>query len=154
MNKFSDMIAFLASTDDKFRQVIAVDASLEIFQRAWVIAEIAQCHSLGMPQDLKLRDAATLEHNLKDREQIDIEKMQATRSEDVREILATIPDRPAFNRHLSRVIFDTKEGLVASWSCLDAAQKMERIGRTLRLAHLSMRSGAAAVAQAGSDENV
>merc|ERR1712048_701815 len=44
MNKFDDMMELLSATDSNFAQVIAVDASFELFSRAWCVAEIAAAH--------------------------------------------------------------------------------------------------------------
>merc|ERR1712048_492185 len=81
MNKFADMIKYMAATSDAFEQVIATDLKNELFQRAWVIAEIAQAHTVGLKQHLKLHsiDALTQrEDSLKD---LKVENMRAARPE-------------------------------------------------------------------------
>ena len=40
MNKFDDMIEYLAARDPDFGQVIAVDGDFVLFSRAWCVAEI------------------------------------------------------------------------------------------------------------------
>jgi len=138
MNKFSDMIGFLAAMNDEFEHVIAVDAHMEVFTRAWVISEIAQSHQMGVHQHIKLRDSSVLDKYANQLRHLRVEHMQATRKEDVEEILSGIPDKDAFNRHLRDVIFNTQHGLLASWKGADAAQRMVQVGRTLQIAHMAL----------------
>ena len=51
-------MAYLSSCDESFAEVVAVDASLELFGRAWCIAELAGGQRMGMAQSLKLRNKA------------------------------------------------------------------------------------------------
>ena len=51
-------MAYLFSCDKSFAEVVAVDASLELFGRAWCIAELAEGQRMGMAQSLKLRNKA------------------------------------------------------------------------------------------------
>ena len=46
INKFDDMMSFLATTGG-CRQVIAVDKSLDLFRRAWCVAEIAEAKTFA-----------------------------------------------------------------------------------------------------------
>jgi len=137
VNKFADMMAYLAATDSEFRHVVAVDAKLDLFSRAWCVAEIAEAHRLGMEQELKLRGAEALEVHRELLVNLRVEEMRATRPEDVAEILATIPDKGAFNQHLQGLIFDEGSGLLAHWGSLDCAQQLHRIGRLARLMRMS-----------------
>ena len=47
MNKFDDMMALLARENPDFAEVVAVDASLDLFGRAWCVAELARSTSYG-----------------------------------------------------------------------------------------------------------
>ena len=47
MNKFDDMMALLARENPDFAEVVAVDASLDLFGRAWCVAELAEAHRMG-----------------------------------------------------------------------------------------------------------
>eukprot|EP00913_Durusdinium_trenchii_P002097 g1936.t1 len=47
MNKFDEMMAFLAARDPKFCQVVAVDSDFGVFTRAWCMAEVAQASLLA-----------------------------------------------------------------------------------------------------------
>lgn len=138
LNKFTDMIEFLAATDDAFEQVIAVDAQAKVFTRAWVVDEIATAHRLGMPQHLKVRRASVVDEHEESLRRLRVQDMQATRREDVDDILVRIPDTRAFNAHLQHIIFDVGSGLIASWRAQDAQQKLERVGRALLVARLCM----------------
>lgn len=103
MNKFSDMIAWLAATDDEFRQVLVVDANLELFSRAWCMAEIAEAYMMGMKQLLKIESGNALQQRNAKLKALRIEDMKASRAEDVQEILHRIPDKDEFNRQLQRL---------------------------------------------------
>lgn len=133
MNKFDDMIAYLASTDLDFSQVIAVDRNFGLFGRAWCVAELAEADKRGMHQHLKIHSKASLEkaeHWLSD---LKIQDMQAARPEDVHEILAKIPDVQVFNGRLQEILFG-KAGLLVLRSNLDALQQAEQVGTFTRLA--------------------
>ena len=39
-----DMIGWLAATDSTFIQVIATDSEMELFTRAWCVAEVAEAY--------------------------------------------------------------------------------------------------------------
>ena len=53
INKFDDMMYHLKATGG-CRQVVAVDQALDLFHRAWCMAEIAEAKRLQMNQSLKL----------------------------------------------------------------------------------------------------
>jgi len=136
MNKFSDMMAYLAATDENFEHVIAVDAEFNLFTRAWVVAEIAQGHQMSLPQHLKLPGTRALHAREEELRHLDVREMRASRPEDVKEILASIPDKATFNLHLQSMIFDEDRGLLALWKGRDAAVQLERAGRVARLVTL------------------
>lgn len=60
INKFDDMMYHLATTGT-CRQIIAVDKSLELFHRAWCMAEIAEAKRLDMTQSLQLSSKGTIQ---------------------------------------------------------------------------------------------
>jgi len=122
MNKFDDMIAFLAAQDKQFRQVVAVDRDIVLFSRAWCIAELAIAKELGMTQNLMLPSKRTLAHHCNHLRELRIENMQASRPEDVEEIVSKINDVAEFNRSLHELLFGDG-ALVSSWyKLLDDAQ--------------------------------
>eukprot|EP00931_Biecheleriopsis_adriatica_P074955 TRINITY_DN48922_c0_g1_i1.p1 TRINITY_DN48922_c0_g1~~TRINITY_DN48922_c0_g1_i1.p1 ORF type:complete len:695 (+),score=103.32 TRINITY_DN48922_c0_g1_i1:49-2133(+) len=137
MNKFSDMMAYLAATDDSFEHVIAMDRCFATFTRAWVVAEIAQGNEVGLPQHLKLPNLDLLNAHEEELRHLDVNEMRASRAEDVVEILAAIPDKVAFNNYLQQILFDKSKGLLAVWKGQDAAKKLHRAGRLARLMLLS-----------------
>merc|ERR1711964_921760 len=100
MNKFDDMMQFLAATDDKFVQVIAVDRDFVLFSRAWCVAAIAEAFQSGMCQRLKLFSQTSLEKHEAKLRGLKIANMNASRPEDAKEILDKIPDKDAFNMHM------------------------------------------------------
>ena len=137
MNKFDDMMAFLSKKDNNFTEVIAVDADLNLFQRSWCMAELAEAHRMGMAQNLMLRNKATLMNRQCTLEGLQVENMKASRPEDVQQILAKIPDKKAFNKKLQELIFDGTTGLLASWNKADVLQQMEDLSYVLKWARLS-----------------
>ena len=137
MNKFDDMMALLARENPDFAEVVAVDASLDLFGRAWCVAELAEAHRMGMAQRLKMRNAETLLRRQLTLQGLKVEQMKASRPEDVVEILAKIPDKDAFNAKLQELIFDSNVGLVAAWKNADALQQMEEVSHLLKWLRLS-----------------
>ena len=137
MNKFDDMMALLATENPDFAEVVAVDASLDLFGRAWCVAELAEAHRMGMAQSLKMRNAETLLRRQLTLQGLKVENMKASRPEDVVEILAKIPDKEAFNAKLQELIFDSNAGLVAAWKNADALQQMEEVSHLLKWLRLS-----------------
>ena len=137
MNKFDDMMAWLAASNPSFAQVVCVDASFELFHRAWCVAELAEAHRQGMEQSLKICNKEALireQHALK---ALQVEKMKASRPEDADEILAKIPDIKAFNDTLQDLIFNKKFGLLSAWKKVDALQEMEEVSHMLKWARLA-----------------
>ena len=137
MNKFDDMMALLARENPDFAEVVAVDASLDLFGRAWCVAELAEAHRMGMAQSLKMRNKETLLRRQLTLQGLKVENMKASRPEDVEEILAKIPDKEAFNAKLQELIFDSNVGLVAAWKNADALQQMEEVSHLLKWLRLS-----------------
>ena len=137
MNKFDDMMALLAHENPDFAEVVAVDASLDLFGRAWCVAELAKAHRMGMAQSLKMRNKETLLRRQLTLQGLKVENMKASRPEDVVEILAKIPDKEAFNAKLQELIFDSNVGLVAAWKNADALQQMEEVSHLLKWLRLS-----------------
>jgi len=129
MNKFDDMIRLLAARDLSFSQVIAVDADFGLFGRAWCVAELAEAHRLDMGQHLRLRSRQDLTLHEGELRNLRVESMQASRPEDVEEILAKIPDTRAFNKALRHLVLN---GLLVSWISLDSRQQFGEVGRLLR----------------------
>ena len=58
-----------------------------------------------------------------------VQNMQASRLEDIAEILASIPDKEAFNSGLQTLLFDK---LIPNWHNLDACEQMAVVGRVAR----------------------
>ena len=59
MNKFQDMMRHLAM--GRFEgQVVAIDCELQLFERCWCVAEVAEAHHLGLPQELKVESRRLL----------------------------------------------------------------------------------------------
>ena len=89
INKFDDMMHHLAATGS-CRQVIAVDQHLELFNRAWCVAEIAEARRLQMKQSLKLASKATLHQRAGTLKNLDVRSMRASSDMDKKIILDKI----------------------------------------------------------------
>ena len=131
INKFDDMMRLLATTGG-CRQVIAVDKSLDLFHRAWCVAEIAEAKRLQMDQSLKLWSKATLQERARTLENLDVRDMRASSEQDKELILGKIQDVDDFNAKLQVLIFDPKSGLVATWNAMDSLQQIGEVGRLIR----------------------
>ena len=70
-------------------QVVCLNSfihSLNLFQRAWCVAELAEAHRLGMAQKLFLRNKATLMTRQGTLQGLQVENMRASRPEDAQQI--------------------------------------------------------------------
>jgi hypothetical protein len=136
MNKFDDMMRFLASRDANFGQVVAVDARFDLFSRAWCVGELAEARRAGMTQSMQLRSGQDVAERQVALKNLKVQDMQASRPEDVEEILKKITDAAgsldAFNAALQELIFNDKDGLFATWRGKDAEEQMSSIGRLVR----------------------
>ena len=137
LNKFDDMMALLARENSHFAEVVAVDASLDLFGRAWCVAELAEAHRMGMAQSLKMRNKDILIKRQLTLQGLKVQNMKASRPQDVVEILAKIPDKEAFNAKLQELIFDKNAGLLTTWKNVDALQQMEELSHVLKWLKLS-----------------
>ena len=131
INKFDDMMYHLATTGT-CRQVIAVDKSLDLFHRAWCMAEIAEAKRLEMTQSLQLLSKATMQQRARTLEGLDVRDMSASCDKDKELILSKIEDIDEFNVELQGLIFDPKSGLVTSWNAMDSSQQLGEVGRLIR----------------------
>ena len=94
---------------------IAVDVRLELFSRAWVIAEMVQARKSGMVQKLKLHSKQALKEHIKVVATLDISNCEAAREEDKARILSGVENIPEFNDALRHLLLDSKTGLFAEW---------------------------------------
>ncbi|CAE7813896.1 BMY1 [Symbiodinium sp. CCMP2592] len=134
INKFDDMMYHLAATGS-CRQVIAVDQTLDLFNRAWCVAEIAEAKRLQMNQALKLPSKSTIVQRSHTLENLDVRTMRATMETDKKFILEKIAESKnieQFNTELRSLIFDPKSGLLASWNAMDSLQQIGEVGRLIR----------------------
>ena len=143
INKFDDMMYHLASTGS-CRQVIAVDRSLDLFNRAWCVAEIAEAKRLQMKQALKLSSRTAIMQRVRTLENLDVRSMRASSEADKELILNKIKNNTAideFNKELQSLILDPKSGLVTSWNTMDSMQQTGEAGRLIRWGLLDAGTG-------------
>ena len=105
---------------------------LELFHRAWCVAEIAEAKRLDMTQSLQLLSKATMQQRARTLENLDVRSMEASSEKDKELILGKIEDVEEFNAELQALIFDPKSGLVASWNAMDSLQQVGEVGRLIR----------------------
>ena len=91
MNKFDDMMLHVAKQNPLHRHVVAVDSSFAVFERAWCVSEIYTANDIGLHQHLVIRSRDDLIENETLLRHLRIENMQASRQEDVEEILRRGP---------------------------------------------------------------
>ena len=93
MNKFHDMMAYLAAHDADFSQVVALDVKFDLFTRAWCVSELATASAMGMRQHLKPLNSQALKAHTHLLRSVRVENMKATRPEDIEEILLVFPTK-------------------------------------------------------------
>ena len=64
MNKFDDMMAYLAHACVGFLQVVAIDRNFMIFSRAWCVAELVQADASDLEQHMMIHSPSALEKML------------------------------------------------------------------------------------------
>jgi len=133
VNKFDDMMKLLAASDPNFEQVVAIDSEFNLFTRAWCVAELVAAHEMGLRQNLKLQSQANLQDYEDTLKKLDIRKMQASRKEDVDEILRKIDSPEDFNEELRNLLLND---LIPAWKNIDTSVQVERIDWALRRAML------------------
>ncbi|CAE7730078.1 unnamed protein product [Symbiodinium sp. CCMP2456] len=134
INKFDDMMYHLSATGD-CRQVIAADKALDLFNRAWCVAEIAEAKRLQMTQALKFASKAAIMPRMHTLENLDVRSMRASSETDKEFILNKIAHNTGveqFNTELQSLILDPKSGLLASWHAMDSWQQIREVGRLIR----------------------
>eukprot|EP00929_Paragymnodinium_shiwhaense_P122861 TRINITY_DN9608_c0_g1_i2.p1 TRINITY_DN9608_c0_g1~~TRINITY_DN9608_c0_g1_i2.p1 ORF type:complete len:786 (-),score=85.13 TRINITY_DN9608_c0_g1_i2:142-2499(-) len=104
MNKFDDMMMWLASMNKDFGQCIAVGTQLDLFTRAWCVAEIHCAYVLDMAQSLRLFSAGTLQQQREWLRDLRVETMESANPDDKHMILAKIGDTTHFNKQVQRLI--------------------------------------------------
>lgn len=80
--------------------------------RAWCVAELVEARRLGLQQQLVVcsRNSVSGEKTLA-LKKIRVQNCQASRPEDVEEILAKIDDKDKFNKELQGALFDDSDSL-------------------------------------------
>jgi len=129
INKFDDMMRYLAENVESFRHLVVVDAAFAVFSRAWCIAEVVESNVSGIPQRIKIHSQKVLDLHYESLSMIDVRKCRSSRPEDRNMILSNIPDVDAFNAQLQWAIFGTM-GLLSRW--VDGQERAAMIGRIVK----------------------
>jgi len=114
VNKFDDMMDALACSRRDFEQVVAMDEGMELFTRAWCVAELHRAHALGLPQSMLLKSDKTMQYSVAWLRGLKVENMEASNPADKQMILDRIDDKDAFNAQVQRLIF-SEGGLLDTW---------------------------------------
>lgn len=122
----------MSSRYPDMRQVIAVDEDLDIFTRAWCIAEIHMAYKLQIAQSVKLHDLDMVV-DTSSFDDIQIQFCKASRKEDVDEILSKIDDKRRFNQEVKTLFSDPEDGILANPF---AHKARELAGRSIELDNL------------------
>jgi len=112
LNKFDAVMYHLHKHLPHFRQAVAVDVSLQLFQRAWCVAELVEARRLRLKQQLVVYSRSIISmEKTSTLKKIRVQDCQASRKEDVDEILAKIDDKEKFNQELQGALFEDKDSL-------------------------------------------
>jgi len=135
MNKFDAMIQHIHSKNPSFIQIVVVDQNLEVFERAWCVAELVQCHNLGIFQRVHLPSEDMLNiwsssfQPFARLATVKVVNCKASHPQDKVRILQKIPDLQAFDEHLHHIIFGENGFLhraLTGYDRLDAAVRAVR----------------------------
>ncbi|CAJ1435119.1 unnamed protein product [Effrenium voratum] len=126
MNKFDDMMSYLAYSNPSFAQLIAVDMNFNLFTRAWCVAEIHCAQQKRMTQRMSIFSEANLKQHEQWLHMLRVEEMRASNPADTQRILSKIEDKELFDRELQCLIFD-EDGLVQA--CFAGFGKVNLLGK-------------------------
>jgi hypothetical protein len=132
VNKFDDMMCYLAAKVHSFSQVIAVDQEFDIFTRAWCIAEINLAHIKGIKQVVMVMSDQSIATNKTKISEVDVQHMKSSRLEDKDAILSNIPDKALFNGYLRDLMLNPITGLMNAQR--DNACQASMLGKVARWA--------------------
>lgn len=148
MNKFDDMMAYLAKRCVGFLQVVAIDRNFMIFSRAWCVAELVQADASDLEQHMMIHSPSALEKNTDQLKSIRVEDCSASRIEDKQAILAKIgaqEEVEQFNHRLQQILLGNG-GLLSDW--LDAQKLLQGVGAISARAKARVSAAKAIEAQA------
>ena len=132
VNKFDDMMYHLATTG-KCRQVIAVDQSLDLFRRAWCVAEIAEARRLQMDPVTETVVQSNTAGRARTLQNLDVREMQASCERDKELILARIEDIDDFNAKVQALILGSEsQALLPPGLPWIALQQIGEAGRLIK----------------------
>jgi len=164
MNKFDDMMWYLAVRNKSFSQLVAVDVNFDLFSRCWCVAEIAEAHRLGLVQRVQISSGRDFEASKGKLRDLDINNMAASHPDDKRRILQKIGrvyqqegGVAKFNQVVKSLLFGTSSGLLAAWQSRDTVQQLGEAGRLVKWAAADRGSGGVwqqweSAAESGADE--
>eukprot|EP00931_Biecheleriopsis_adriatica_P039798 TRINITY_DN22753_c0_g1_i1.p1 TRINITY_DN22753_c0_g1~~TRINITY_DN22753_c0_g1_i1.p1 ORF type:complete len:910 (-),score=126.20 TRINITY_DN22753_c0_g1_i1:39-2741(-) len=114
IDKFDDIMMWLIDHHgETFRQLIAIDSQLELFNRVWCIAELVKADEMRCSQHTVVLNSNIMDMQYGKLISLRADTCRATRTEDRDRILSKIKDKDAFNRRLQWIIFGAR-GLVRS----------------------------------------
>ena len=129
LNKFDDMMAFLARSVPNFGQLIVVDKRFDVLYRAWCVAEVVEANVLGIKARIQVHSQNAVDCNYDHLAHLDVRNCSATSQADKDLILRKIYDIDAFNLKLQQLVFSS-EGLFSGW--VDGRERSRQVGRIWR----------------------
>eukprot|EP00928_Gymnodinium_smaydae_P070826 TRINITY_DN54582_c0_g1_i1.p1 TRINITY_DN54582_c0_g1~~TRINITY_DN54582_c0_g1_i1.p1 ORF type:complete len:363 (-),score=44.01 TRINITY_DN54582_c0_g1_i1:391-1434(-) len=105
INKFDDLLTFLATANGNFGQVVAADANFVLFTRAWCVAELAAAQRLGVMQHLKVSSLTVLKKQETCLKSLRVANVKATCQQEVETVLEKIADKTSFDHALQDLLF-------------------------------------------------
>ena len=130
LNKFDDMMAYLAQEVACFTQLIVVDDDFDVLYRAWCLAEIFEASILGMPARIQVSSQETVDLNYDRLTLLDVRMCSASSQPDKDMIISKIADLDAFNWKIQELVFSADSGFFAEW--VDGNERSRQVGRILR----------------------
>jgi hypothetical protein len=107
LNKFDDMMRYMAQRQPSFRHIVAIDEHFNVFMRAWCVAEIVEGSALNLSQRMVIHSQESFDRHYNDLKHLDVRACRASRLADKMEILGKIKDIDVFNEYLQWLIFGT-----------------------------------------------
>ena len=137
LNKFDDMMTYLAMEVSDFSQLIVVDDDFDVLGRAWCLAEIFEANVLGMPARIQVSSQEAVDLNYDRLMLLDVRMCSASSQPDKDMIISKIADVDAFNWKIRELVFSADTGFFAEW--VDGNERSRQVGRIVR--RCAMRSG-------------
>lgn len=137
MDKFDEMIGFLAAVVPSFCQVVAVDMNFMVFTRVWCIAELVEARHHRLQQFPIVHSESSLQKSMQTVTSLDVRNAEASVPADKDRVLDKIHDFDLFNEDLKDLLLHREVGLLSRLSvelCSEAIGAREALEAATQLA--------------------